>query len=87
MRRIAVLLASVAAVAAVAGPSTASIPSPVRVSTTGSCGTDYVEVVRAGNVVVCRYDYSMPNVRPTTTGCNAGETGYLVDGRYGVCVS
>ena len=88
MRKTAVLLAAAGIVAAVSVPSTAEIPPPVIVRTTGVCDTGYRVVVQAGNVVVCiSNSIRAPRVRPTVTGCSAGETAYLVDNRYGVCTS
>ena len=87
MRRTLVLLAAAGLVATGATQSSADIPSPVTVETDGTCPGGYRELVRAGNVVVCLYPYRVPGVRPTTSGCAAGETAVLVDGRYGVCIS
>lgn len=89
MRKIAVLLAAGAIVGAAAAPSTASeaIPPPVTIETSGTCPSGYRAVVQAGNIVVCVTNIRAPRVRATTTGCVAGETPYLVDGRYGVCTS
>ncbi|HVF06624.1 MAG TPA: hypothetical protein VNA20_17435 [Frankiaceae bacterium] len=89
MRKIAVLLAAGAIVGAAAVPSTASddIPPPVTIETNGVCPTNYRAVVQAGNTVVCVTNVRAPRVRPTTNGCVAGETPYLVDNRYGVCTS
>ena len=89
MRRTFVLLAAAAVAAGAAAQShaTQEIPPPVQVETTGACESGYREVVRAGSIVVCVVNLRPPAVRPTTTGCGAGETAYTVDGRYGVCVS
>lgn len=89
MRKIAVLLAAGTAVGLAAVPSTASerIPPPVTIETNGTCPSGYRNVFQVGNTVVCVTNVRVPAVRPTTTGCAAGETPVLVDGRYGVCVS
>jgi hypothetical protein len=89
MKKAFVMLAAAAFVAVpVAGAhATDRIPSPVQVSQTGSCSTNYIPVAQAGNTVVCVYNYSMPSVRLTTTGCDAGETAYLVLNQYGACTS
>jgi hypothetical protein len=89
-RTFALLVAAAAAAVAVpAAQSHASneIPPPVVISSTGACPGGYREVARAGNTVVCVTNVRPPSVRVTTTGCGTGETGYLVDGRYGVCTS
>ena len=83
------LLAAAAVVGVAAAPGFAAqeIPSPVYISSTGSCTTSYLEVAQAGNTAVCVYRYSAPTVRVTTTGCYSDETPYLVLNKYGACLS
>ena len=87
MKKVLVLLAATAAVVAPAATANATeaFPSPVTVSTSGYCPSNYSPVAQAGNTVACVYNYRIPAFRVTTNGCGAGETPYLILNQYGIC--